>query len=204
MLQNKKEIFPTGTGWDSEGVSLILIIIPSTVGYYTHFPCRPGSQTVQISSNSVHHKNINSHRLLAIAAQVVNGLMHLQKFKLIYYRLKTSNILVGRGGICKLTGFGFPHEITERNQYENISLSPYLNLEREEIEDDILSGKRLERPPHCSEDLYQLMLECWQEDPMKRKEYPDILQVLSNMAADHSLHILLDSLPDTCKFTQAV
>ncbi|CAG2228875.1 CD331 [Mytilus edulis] len=186
---------------------------------------RPGAQTVQISSNSVHHKNINSHRLLAIAAQVVNGLMHLQKFKLIYYRLKTSNILVGRGGICKLTGFGFPHEITERNQYENdtlpvecmspeslkeqiynyrtdiwsygvllweiihFGLSPYLNLEREEIEDDI---------------LYQLMLECWQEDPMKRKEYPDILQVLSNMAADHSLHILLDSLPDTCKFTQAV
>lgn len=42
---------------------------------------RPGAQTVQISSNSVHHKNINSHRLLAIAAQVVNGLMHLQKFK---------------------------------------------------------------------------------------------------------------------------
>ncbi|XP_071175789.1 fibroblast growth factor receptor-like [Mytilus edulis] len=201
---------------------------------------RPGAQTVQISSNSVHHKNINSHRLLAIAAQVVNGLMHLQKFKLIYYRLKTSNILVGRGGICKLTGFGFPHEITERNQYENdtlpvewmspeslreqiynyrtdiwsygvllweiihFGLSPYLNLEREEIEDDILSGKRLERPPHCSEDLYQLMLDCWQEDPMKRKEYPDILQVLSNMAADHSLHILLSSLPDMCKFTQAV
>lgn len=48
------------------------------------------------------------------------------------------------------------------------------------------------------------MLDCWQEDPMKRKEYPDILQVLSNLAADHSLHILLDSLPDTCKFTQAV
>ncbi|VDI56221.1 Hypothetical predicted protein [Mytilus galloprovincialis] len=201
---------------------------------------RPGAQTVQISSNSVHHKNINSHRLLAIAAQVVNGLMHLQKFKLIYYRLKTSNILVGRGGICKLTGFGFPHEITERNQYENdtlpvecmspeslkeqiynyrtdiwsygvllweiihFGLSPYLHLEREEIEDDILSGKRLERPPHCSEDLYQLMLDCWQEDPMKRKEYPDILQVLSNLAADHSLHILLDSLPETCKFTQAV
>ncbi|CAC5416119.1 unnamed protein product [Mytilus coruscus] len=45
---------------------------------------RPGAQIVQISSNSVHHKNINSHRLLAIAAQVVNGLMHLQKFKVIY------------------------------------------------------------------------------------------------------------------------
>ena len=82
---------------------------------------RPGVNEVEIVSNSVKHKNINSHKLLAVAAQVINGLMHLLKFKLIYYRLKSSNILVGRGGICKLSGFGFPHDITDRNLYDNVS-----------------------------------------------------------------------------------
>jgi hypothetical protein len=48
------------------------------------------------------------------------------------------------------------------------------------------------------------MTDCWQDDPMKRMEYEKILQVLSNMASNHSLHILLDSLPEECKFQQAV
>jgi hypothetical protein len=44
---------------------------------------RPGVNEVEIVSNSVKHKNINSHKLLAVAAQVINGLIHLLKFKVI-------------------------------------------------------------------------------------------------------------------------
>lgn len=210
-----------------------------TLFQYLH-QSRPGEQEVQITLNSVRHKNVNSHRLLAISAQIVNGLIHLLKFKLIYYRLKTSNILVGRGGICKLSGFGFPHDIRERNCYEvetlpvqwmspeslqqdiynyrtdiysygvllwevvHFGLTPYQGLPLSEVKDKIISGERLTCPPHCSESLYKLMLDCWHKDPMKRKEYGDILQELSNLASDHSTHIILDNIPQECRYQPSV
>lgn len=40
--------------------------------------------------------------------------------QLIYYRLSASSILVAKGGVCKLLGFGFQKEITERNIYEKV------------------------------------------------------------------------------------
>ena len=58
-----------------------------TLYHYLQYS-RPGAQEVEISSQSVRHKNINSHRLLALAAQVVNGLMHLLKFKVNIENIK--------------------------------------------------------------------------------------------------------------------
>lgn len=46
--------------------------------------------------------------------------------QLIYYRLSASSILVAKGGVCKLSGFGFQKEITERNIYEKV-----MNIEQE-------------------------------------------------------------------------
>ncbi|XP_055958744.1 myoblast growth factor receptor egl-15 isoform X5 [Patella vulgata] len=66
-------------------------------------------------------QSLSAHKLLALSAQTVSGLTHLTKFKLVYYRLKTASILCAKGGICKLSGFGFPQDITERNQYEPAS-----------------------------------------------------------------------------------
>ncbi|GFN86164.1 fibroblast growth factor receptor [Plakobranchus ocellatus] len=89
---------------------------------------RPGHQTVLIgrgdkpSVSMSKRQSLTSQKLLALAAQVASGLDHLEKFKLIYYRLRTCKILVAKGGICKLSGFGFPNEMTERSQYESTSL----------------------------------------------------------------------------------
>lgn len=46
--------------------------------------------------------------------------------QLIYYRLSASSILVAKGGVCKLSGFGFQKEITEGNIYEKV-----INIVRE-------------------------------------------------------------------------
>lgn len=40
---------------------------------------------------------------------------------MIFYRLRASNVLVCKGGTCKLSGFGFGVDITERNLYESVS-----------------------------------------------------------------------------------
>ncbi|XP_005091416.2 tyrosine kinase receptor Cad96Ca [Aplysia californica] len=84
---------------------------------------RPGHQQVMIgrgdkASVSMRKQMLTAQKLLALAAQVASGLDHLEKFKLIYYRLRSCKILVAKGGICKMSGFGFANEITDRNIYE--------------------------------------------------------------------------------------
>lgn len=48
---------------------------------------------------------------------------------MIYYRLRASSVLVCKGGVCKLSGFGFMKDIVERNTYEAVSSKiPYTIL----------------------------------------------------------------------------
>ncbi|KAJ8316036.1 hypothetical protein KUTeg_006050 [Tegillarca granosa] len=108
---------------------------------------RPGDdlQEVEITSNArqsvkLKKKRLDSYRLLALAAQVANGLEHLNRFKLIYYRLRTLSVLMSKGGICKLSGFGFPQDIRERNLYESNS-APIRWMAPESIKDNTYNVK---------------------------------------------------------------
>ncbi|KAJ8313134.1 hypothetical protein KUTeg_009310, partial [Tegillarca granosa] len=116
---------------------------------------RPGDdlQEVEITSNArqsvkLKKKRLDSYRLLALAAQVANGLEHLNRFKVI---LRTLSVLMSKGGICKLSGFGFPQDIRERNLYESVRTAPYPEMGPQEAEESILSGYVMPCPPHCSE-----------------------------------------------------
>ncbi|XP_060080068.1 fibroblast growth factor receptor 2-like [Ylistrum balloti] len=90
--------------------------------------CRPGAQRVEITTSSskssarLKNHKVDSHKMLAMSAQIVNGLQHISKFKLVCYRLRSASVLVAKGAVCKLSGFGFPQDVTERNQYEADSL----------------------------------------------------------------------------------
>ncbi|XP_021364979.1 fibroblast growth factor receptor 4-like [Mizuhopecten yessoensis] len=90
--------------------------------------CQPGAQRVEITTSSskssarLKNHKVDAHKMLAMSAQIVNGLQHISKFKLVCYRLRSASVLVGKGAVCKLTGFGFPQDVTERNQYEADSL----------------------------------------------------------------------------------
>ncbi|XP_046374882.1 fibroblast growth factor receptor homolog 1-like isoform X1 [Haliotis rufescens] len=107
---------------------------------------RPGQQEVVINHSNenqavrLQNQTLDPHKLLALAAQIASGLDHLQRFKLIYYRLKTARVLVGKGGICKLSGFGFPQEVAERNIYE-LSSSPVRWLAPECLAEKVFSIK---------------------------------------------------------------
>ena len=43
---------------------------------------------------------------------------------MIYYRLRAASVLVCKGGTCKLSGFGFVQDITDRNLHETVSAAP--------------------------------------------------------------------------------
>ncbi|PFX19588.1 Angiopoietin-1 receptor [Stylophora pistillata] len=58
-----------------------------------------------------------------------------------------------------------------------------------ELYTTLLDGFRLEKPPHCSEIMYDIMLQCWQETPEDRPTFKDL----------HSkLHSILCEPASTC------
>lgn len=54
---------------------------------------RPGDLCVEISTDnrdsvSVRNQNLTAHKLLSLAAQVVNGLIHINRFKVTWSYIK--------------------------------------------------------------------------------------------------------------------
>ena len=45
----------------------------------------------------------------------------------------------------------------------------------------VVKGNRLERPNECPDDVYALMLSCWQEDPENRPSFLSIVEFLGNL-----------------------
>ena len=50
-----------------------------------------------------------------------------------------------------------------------------------ELSARVMRGLRLPQPTNASDDLYQLMLNCWQIDLDERPNFDEILQVLHDM-----------------------
>jgi hypothetical protein len=48
---------------------------------------------------------------------------------------------------------------------------PYEGLDMSGIREFLDSGMRLARPQYCPEELYTIMLSCWDEDPEKRPSF---------------------------------
>jgi len=55
---------------------------------------------------------------------------------------------------------------------------PYTHMSNRQVVNAVLNGERLERPKDCPEDMYQLMLMCWAEDPTTRPNFEHILDLL--------------------------
>jgi tyrosine-protein kinase len=45
---------------------------------------------------------------------------------------------------------------------------PYFNFSNQEVVDKVLGGYRMSKPSDCPEEMYQLMLKCWDENPDNR------------------------------------
>lgn len=55
---------------------------------------------------------------------------------------------------------------------------PYPTVSNHELLAYLASGQRLQRPENCSEHLYELMLQCWNDSPDDRPEFANIVQTL--------------------------
>ncbi|XP_053573692.1 tyrosine-protein kinase Fes/Fps [Bombina bombina] len=62
---------------------------------------------------------------------------------------------------------------------------PYTNMNNQQTREGIEQGIRLPAPEMCPEDIYKLMLRCWEYDPRKRPSFSLVHQELVNIRKRH-------------------
>jgi hypothetical protein len=58
---------------------------------------------------------------------------------------------------------------------------PYFHFSNEITAEKVVTGYRLEKPNECPEDVYLLMIDCWDASPSKRPLFPDIVNRIDTM-----------------------
>ncbi|PFX21978.1 Fibroblast growth factor receptor [Stylophora pistillata] len=60
--------------------------------------------------------------------------------------------------------------------------SPYPAINAREIANKLQQGYRMPKPKHVDQQLYQIMVQCWQENPNDRPTFSSLKDVISRMA----------------------
>ncbi|KFV09808.1 Ephrin type-A receptor 2, partial [Pterocles gutturalis] len=58
---------------------------------------------------------------------------------------------------------------------------PYWELSNHEVMKAINEGLRMPAPPDCPSAIYQLMLQCWQQERTRRPKFADIVSILDKL-----------------------
>lgn len=54
--------------------------------------------------------------------------------------------------------------------------NPYPSVPVEDLFDLLRNGHRMDRPPYSSNEMYQIMLSCWQQMPVARPTFTNLVQ----------------------------
>ncbi|XP_038057626.1 tyrosine kinase receptor Cad96Ca-like [Patiria miniata] len=66
---------------------------------------------------------------------------------------------------------------------------PYRGLRARDVIDSIEQGFRLPNPAHCSEQLYEVMNETWQETPSERPTFRELRETLEGMIPEAPIYL---------------
>ncbi|XP_067021800.1 fibroblast growth factor receptor-like isoform X3 [Acropora muricata] len=66
-------------------------------------------------------------------------------------------------------------------EISTIGGSPYPRMEGRKIANLLQQGYRMPKPEHVENDLYQIMMNCWQSEPEARPSFNDLTQQLKHM-----------------------
>ncbi|XP_072043467.1 tyrosine kinase receptor Cad96Ca-like [Amphiura filiformis] len=61
---------------------------------------------------------------------------------------------------------------------------PYPGMSARRLTAKIQNGYRLSKPPHCSNEMYSIMYECWHADPKQRPSFHELYENITKMLAD--------------------
>ncbi|XP_038066608.1 tyrosine-protein kinase receptor Tie-1-like [Patiria miniata] len=63
----------------------------------------------------------------------------------------------------------------------SIGGTPYPAIATRSLVGRLMEGYRMTKPANCDEQIYSLMLRCWEEDPSNRPSFSDLIHILSKM-----------------------
>ncbi|XP_038064856.1 tyrosine kinase receptor Cad96Ca-like [Patiria miniata] len=71
---------------------------------------------------------------------------------------------------------------------------PYPGMSSQKVIDEIKQGYRLPKPEHCSDDIYQIMKDCWQEKPEDRPDFAGLHTTIDDILADAAGYLEMGNL----------
>ncbi|XP_071830284.1 proto-oncogene tyrosine-protein kinase receptor Ret-like [Apostichopus japonicus] len=63
--------------------------------------------------------------------------------------------------------------------------SPYPGVTSERLYQILKDGYRMSRPEECSEEIYDVMLKCWQDNPTDRPTFVELSEIFENLLEEH-------------------
>lgn len=75
--------------------------------------------------------------------------------------------------------------------------NPYPGISNKELYKLLKTGYRMEKPDMCSDELFQLLLECWNEDPSARPTFDLAAKALEKMMVKGTPYLDLDLLDES-------
>lgn len=70
-------------------------------------------------------------------------------------------------------------------------MSPYPGIDLTDVFHKLESGYRMERPPGCPPEVYDLMRQCWQWNAQDRPTFKNIHHALEHMFQVNELNLLI-------------
>ncbi|XP_022101392.1 proto-oncogene tyrosine-protein kinase receptor Ret-like isoform X2 [Acanthaster planci] len=71
---------------------------------------------------------------------------------------------------------------------------PYPGMSSKQVIDKITTGYRLPKPESCSDEIYDMLKQCWNDKPEDRPTFTEIRKLLDNMLADASGYLVMADL----------
>jgi len=69
--------------------------------------------------------------------------------------------------------------------------TPYPTISNHELLGALKSGYRMEKPQMCSDEMYELMRQCWMENPAERPSFTVIREQLERMMLLHCPYLVM-------------
>ena len=74
----------------------------------------------------------------------------------------------------------------------SLGANPYSDLTVDQHFVFLRDKKRLQRPPNCSQDIYSIMLQCWNEEPLNRPAFSMLVEDFNRLLTNASESMYLD------------
>ncbi|XP_022111619.1 angiopoietin-1 receptor-like [Acanthaster planci] len=76
-----------------------------------------------------------------------------------------------------------------------LGATPYEDIKSKDLPSRLENGYRMPKPSNCDDELYGLMMQCWQEDPKERPAFKTLVSILKSIAENQIEKTYMRLLP---------